>query len=498
MNERIKLKDEYLVAKTKENRELESLNQQIEGLFQQWKDLQPMKPEDQERFDRKVRLDWNYHSNKIEGNTLTYGQTELLLIFGRHEGGHLGRDYLEMQAHDVGIKKVIELAKDKEHDLTELDIRDLNKIILKEPFWSKSESPDGKPTRKQIIPGEYKKSPNHVKTVTGEIFRFAEPYDVPPKMQDLMDWLRKEIKNPTLPIALFLAQLHHRFILIHPFDDGNGRIVRLLVNYILLKLGYPPLVVRSNDRENYLIAINKADVGDMDALAIYLGKVLVEWLEIGIKASRGEDISDPSDVDKEVDLFVREQESKGLHKYFSEESASQLIDYLLEVLFKTFKDKFRIFNKIFNSKEIKQLIIKDGNQRNLDIMGLQWYLSSQNSWCGLKACIELFYKAYRGKYIKSLKKPFDMRVVLYIEINEFQYKMSIKSFTYFDSKINEESQISEKRYYNQLFTQEEANKFISKGKEEFLKLLKKAIDENKGDEKQNTKPESTSNQEKNK
>ena len=522
----------------KKNQELEKINARIEYLFNEWKALQPLKPENQERFDKKVRLDWNYHSNKIEGNTLTYGETELLLVFGRYDGGHLKRDYLEMQAHDIAINKVKEFAKDRDRNLTEADIRGLNKIILKEPFWSQAQAPDGTPTQKKIIPGQYKEQPNHVKTATGEIFKFAEPHEVPLKMDELMKWFHKEMKHPTLPIASFLAELHHRFILIHPFDDGNGRVVRLLVNYVLLRLGYPPLVVKSSDRENYLIAINKADTSDMDAFAIYLGKALIFWLELGIKAAKGEDISEADDVDKEVDLFIREQKSKGLNEYFSKESAINLIDNLSEVLFDTFKNKFKSFDKLFHSMEISQIIKTEcldvaRNQiveysekftdnisikHNLGLLDTQHVLThdsglsedfqpvSFDDFGYLKIYIILSYKSYQGQLSKDLEKPFNMEAVLLIEIDKFKYKISIESKNYIGEKTicegtvnlpggfnynyeepeedrEKEKTINEERYYNQLLTQEEANKFVAEGKKEFLKLLKSAVGKDTDDKK---------------
>ena len=265
---------------------LDKIDQQIAEFFKEWCSLQPIRKEYREQLEKKIRLEWNYHSNHIEGNTLTYNETELLLIFGRCDGGHLERDYMEMRGHDVAIDKVQEFARNKEYQLTEADIRGLNKIILKGPFWRTAQTSEGQTTRKKIIPGEYKKTPNHVRTATGDVFKFAEPSEVPSKMAELMQWFNVTMKGPIESLASFLAHLHHRFILIHPFDDGNGRIARLWMNYALLRLGYPPLVIKSEDKENYFIALNRADTGNIDALASYLGKTLISWLEIAIGAAR--------------------------------------------------------------------------------------------------------------------------------------------------------------------------------------------------------------------
>ena len=249
-----------------QKKDLEIINNHIEELFNQWKTLQPLKPKDQ--FDKKIRLEWNYHSNHIEGNTLTYNETEVLLIEGKEEGIHPPRDYKEIKAHDLAISKVKEFAKDKERKLNEATIRELNKLILKEPFWKEAVTSGGQQTKKEIIPGKYKKDPNSVRTEGGDIFHFTEPRDVPIKMQELMNWFHKEMEHSTLPIASFLAKLHHKFIVIHPFDDGNGRIARLWINYVLLYFGYPPLVIKSEDKRNYFAALQRADHGDINSLAI--------------------------------------------------------------------------------------------------------------------------------------------------------------------------------------------------------------------------------------
>jgi Fic family protein len=68
-------------------------------------------------------------------------------------------------------------------------------------------------------------------------------------MHDLIDWFRTEKKNPNLDPILFAIEFHYRFIRIHPFDDGNGRTVRILMNFILMQYGYPPAIIRTDMKE---------------------------------------------------------------------------------------------------------------------------------------------------------------------------------------------------------------------------------------------------------
>ena len=262
----------------------------LNSLHDEWQSLQPLKPEDEARLWQKLRLEWNYHSNHIEGNTLTYGETSLLLFHDRTTGNHIFREYLEMKAHDVAIGYVRQLAADPSRMITEADIRDLNQIILKEPFWKEAITPDGQPTRREITPGQYKTAPNHVRTATGEMFYFATVEDTPPKMRALAEWLHQALQSPALHPVEIAAKLHHDFVIIHPFDDGNGRVARLLVNYILQRSGYLPIIVRTEDKAQYLTALGLADAGDLEPLTEYLSKATLVSLELGIRTARGQPI----------------------------------------------------------------------------------------------------------------------------------------------------------------------------------------------------------------
>lgn len=277
----------------------------MDALKIEWDRLQPISPENERRLWQKLRLEWNYHSNHIEGNTLTYGETALLLLHGQTHGNHTLREYEEMKAHDVGIAHLRNLAADKARLINPGDIRDLNKIILKEPFWKPTQTPDGKPSRAQVIPGEYKTLPNSVITATGEPFEYASPMEVPARMQALVDWLGGVLADPKPDILATAAKLHHDFVLIHPFDDGNGRVARMLVNYLFLRDGYPPIIVPTERKKDYLMALRLADAGDLTPLAEFFGKQLKRSLDLAVRAAKGESVEEPGDVEKEALLFVK-------------------------------------------------------------------------------------------------------------------------------------------------------------------------------------------------
>ncbi|KAA6339192.1 Adenosine monophosphate-protein transferase and cysteine protease IbpA [termite gut metagenome] len=232
----------------------------IVTLYKEWQSLQPLKPEDQQRLDKKFMLDFNYNSNHLEGNTLTYGQTKLLFLFGETTGNASLKDYEEMKAHNVGLEMIKIEALDKERTLSETFIRELNNAILVRNFWKNTKTASGQFTRYEIKIGVYKTRSNSVITATGELFEYASPEETPALMTDLIAWYREEERKGVLSPLELAALFHYRYIRIHPFEDGNGRIARLLVNYILLRNNYPMIVIQSKEKESYLKVLHQCDV----------------------------------------------------------------------------------------------------------------------------------------------------------------------------------------------------------------------------------------------
>ncbi|TYR36331.1 Fic family protein [Sphingobacterium phlebotomi] len=264
--------------------------------------LRPLTKEQEDIIMQKFRLDWNYNSNNLEGNSLTYGETKALLLHGITAQGKPLKDHFEITGHDEAIKWIEDLVKG-DYPLTENFIRELHTLLLKSPYEVKAITPDGQPTTRRIEVGQYKTAPNHVKTKTGEIFRFATPEETPAKMHDLLTWYHTKSSDlETNPIIL-ASEFHYRFIRIHPFDDGNGRTARILMNFILMKYGYPPVIIRTEDKENYFFALQQADAGIIEPFITYISQNLIRSLQIMISGAKGESINEPDDIDKEIALL---------------------------------------------------------------------------------------------------------------------------------------------------------------------------------------------------
>ncbi len=272
--------------------------------------LRPLPPDVVGRVSQKLRLEWNYHSNAVEGNSLTLGETRSLILHGITARGKPMRDHLDIQGHDDAVKAIEDAVKDDEA-LNEVFIRNLHRVLLKEPYEMDARTPDGRAVKRSISIGSYKSAPNNVLTSTGEIHYFTAPEQVKPEMTDLLDWYRDGERKGEHPIVL-AAVLHYRFVRIHPFDDGNGRMARLLMNLTLIRHGYTVAMIHSEDRDRYIDVLERtqqaerlSETEDLSEFIDLVASCCEGSLRLHLKAARGESIDEPEDILREIDLFKK-------------------------------------------------------------------------------------------------------------------------------------------------------------------------------------------------
>ncbi len=205
--------------------------------------LRPIPPNALQRLEHYYDLELTYTSNAIEGNTLSAAETTLVIEQGITIGGKPLRDHLEALDHYDAIRYVRELAR-RETSITESDVRSLHRLVVMRS------APE--------IAGRYADLPRYVRTENGRHV-FPSPSDVPPLMTDFFAWFTEA---PLLPETAFTA--HRRLVAIHPFNDGNGRTARLLMNLVLLRGGYPPVAVRPEDRLEYILSLQEDQAGAGD------------------------------------------------------------------------------------------------------------------------------------------------------------------------------------------------------------------------------------------
>lgn len=188
------------------------------------------------------RVELTYSSNAIEGNTLSRLETAVVLEHGISAtiSGKPLKDQLEALNHAEALTLIENLRKQRKgHQfITEEDIKTIHQLILKgiDDPWA----------------GKYRQTEVFIR---GSDAEFPLPQNVPLQMRQLIDWLSGE--QSLHPVAL-AAELHYRFVSIHPFIDGNGRTARLLMNLILIMHKYPKAVIRMEERAEYLDSFEAA------------------------------------------------------------------------------------------------------------------------------------------------------------------------------------------------------------------------------------------------
>ena len=421
--------------------------------------LRPIDKEKEAIIMQKFRLDWNYHSNHLEGNTLTYGETKALILFGITAQGKPLKDTLEITGHNEAINWVIDLVK-MERPLTENFIRELHSLLLQDSY-KESKNADGIIVPRKISAGKYKTTTNHVETVTGEIFYFATPEETPAKMFDLLNWYNQKTKKENRNPILVAAEFHYRFIRIHPFDDGNGRTARILMNFILMQFGFPPAIIKTEDKANYFAALQLADAGNIEAFVNYIATNLVHSLGIMIAGAKGESIEEDDDLDKEIALL--EQKIKfSVDKTESTRSKEIILNVYensIKRLYEKFVESCKKFEHFYNFSEVN-IFFNDINSRR-NVLPLGSDIINKN--------IQDIHFEYIFKFFnKGIYYRFNHFSILYV-------KFELNEYIIYGSGIISKDKIS--KNYSEKLTDKEISKIMTSVSQSHLRFIEKEIAE---------------------
>ena len=189
------------------------------------------------KLQNNLRTEFIYNSNAIEGNTLTLRETDIILQFGITVKGKSLKEHNEVKGQEYALDFLNEVLK-KEEPLSIRLIREFHALILN----------DDKDNR-----GRFKQENN---TILGAKFQTTPFYQVEEKLQELIDNFNESDKNLIEKVAKF----HNDFEMVHPFNDGNGRTGRLLMNLELMKNGYPITIIKNEDRGDYYQALEIASI----------------------------------------------------------------------------------------------------------------------------------------------------------------------------------------------------------------------------------------------
>lgn len=273
----------------------EKLLARIDEKTKQLSSMRPIPADILARLHEEMRLVHTYHSNAIEGNTLTLQETKFILEEGLTIGGKSLREHLEASNNAKAFDRMEELAK-KKCALDHIAIQEIHEIVT----GGILEDAGRYRTRNVRITGAVKVPPDWA------------------KIEKLMDELiEKTTESRRHPIET-ASFLHHRFVEIHPFSDGNGRVARLLTNLHLISHNYPPVVLKKEDRGRYYKSLKAADAGNLGPFTNFIAKAVDANLTIYISISGG--------IDELLPLKDLAQETPYSQEYLSLRARQGLLD----------------------------------------------------------------------------------------------------------------------------------------------------------------------------
>lgn len=229
--------------------------------------FRPLPPEIVSNLHEDLVLRWTYHSNAIEGNTLTLKETKVALE-GITVGGKTMREHFEAINHREAILFVEDLVR-KNEPLSEWQIKSIHQLILK--------NIDDKNA------GTYRKT-NVI--ISGADHVPPDALHVESEMQNFINWYQND--GAALHPVERAARVHADFVKIHPFVDGNGRTSRLLMNLELMKSGFPPVVLPVEKRLEYYEALDTAHTkNDYEPFLMLISNIAVSgfrpyWHALGV------------------------------------------------------------------------------------------------------------------------------------------------------------------------------------------------------------------------
>ena len=244
----------------------EKLLSRINEKMNRLNSLRPLPADSVKKLHEEMRLLHTYHSNAIEGNTLTLPETKLVLEEGITIGGKSLREHLEA-TNNARAFDLMENMANKKKTIDHVVIQQIHEVVTAGIIDDAGKYR----TRNVRITGAAKTPPDWSK-VTGQ-------------MDKLIEKIAQYKRHPVEIAAL----LHHGFVRIHPFIDGNGRVARLLTNLYLISRGYPPVVLKIEERGKYYRFLRAADAGNPGLFVNFIAKAVNDNLTMYLSIFGGAD-----------------------------------------------------------------------------------------------------------------------------------------------------------------------------------------------------------------
>lgn len=395
------------------------------------------------KINYKLRLDWNYFSNRMEGGTLTKAETRSVMVGNIDVKGKPLKDVMEMNGHDQIILQVLKMSKG-DIRISEKRIKEIHQSIMHEDDQSK----------KSLI-GQWKQVPNEIIGYKNEKISFVDPANVAEEVHQLLNRTNAELdkyftnKKSIHPVEI-AAKFHIDFVSIHPFYDGNGRTTRILTNIILMSCGFPAIIIKEEHKQAYyqFLADIQAYGGKEDLFYTFIAERIIETQQLILDALEGKNIEEPDDIDKEILLLKRELEAK--EEVGSIKKSNEVIAALYHNHLKYFVDHLIEKNKQLDdlfSENSYHRMINNGSSGDIDHSKEDYILRELNA----NSLHDRFDRGINsfgiGMHHKGFKKDglnlFDVHQTVYITFEDYVYHIgftnkSLAKFLYTYTPSQEE------------------------------------------------------------
>ncbi len=288
------------------------------------------------------KVELTYTSNSIEGNTLSRKETAQIIEKGITVKGKSITEHLEAINHAKAYEYIKSLKPNSVSKIDKRIILDIHALILRNIDTANS--------------GIYRNIPVRI---SGSTVILPNPLKVSDLMDELISWLHTS-KETILKIAV---DVHFKLVSIHPFTDGNGRVARLVMNLILIIGGYPPTVIRKENRIEYIDAIEKGQLtGDLSDYYSFMYKSINQSLEFYLKTIKGkthEFISIPAGLMKIGELAKETNETVPTIRYWTKEGLLKVNEFSLGGYQLYSQEAIDRIKKIRKLQKGKRLTIKE-------------------------------------------------------------------------------------------------------------------------------------------
>lgn len=443
--------------------DFQTIKEKIEDSIKKAKSYGELTPDQLNKLNYKFRLEWNYNSNSMEGNTLTKPETRSIIIGNLDVYRKPIKDVFEINGHDIIIHDILRIGKG-EMRLSEKRIKDIHTGIMYE------EDSD-----KKALIGKWKIQPNGIINYKGEKQDFIHPDLVAEEMHNLLNRTNAAIdkiisKRKDAPHPLDIAfDFHLEYLKIHPFYDGNGRTARILTNLILISLGYPPFWIKENERQQYYRYITDIQSygGDKDVFYTFLGELVLRSQELVLKVILGMPLEEEDDLDKEVELIHRKL--KGLRTegqvLKSSEIRKEVYNQSLKGLFLELDVQARKFQKIFENVDFQFFLVR--NNENKQARHDEISYKRDGNYEELFNAIDLneidgFVLYISFEQLKNIERHIGLSAEIDVDFYTDSYKVYSNDVEY-----------SIKKLYSEVVEENENKKFAS----EIIDALKKHIED---------------------